>query len=173
MPLTYQCSNVVLQGNNTSHISATLSATNQIWYGCDPKSIIHKLRQINLFICISIKNLSAVAGAYRCNFWYSETPGQEKIWKSMGAQFIKHIIWDDLATSGWKHLFPMQSNLEKFVEIWRFILLIRSLFRWAGWQNLNAVVWVLGNCYGLINFLFTCTNLDLSPKSAKFSSIKR
>ena len=26
MPLTYQCSNVVLQGNNTSHISATLSA---------------------------------------------------------------------------------------------------------------------------------------------------
>ena len=62
---------------------------------------------------------------------------------SMGAQFKKHINWDDLATSGWKHLFPMQSNLKKFKEIWRFILLIRSLFRrWAGRQNLNAVVWV-------------------------------
>ena len=61
---------------------------------------------------------------------------------SMGAQFKKHINWDDLATSGWKHLFPMQSNLKKFKEIWRFILLIRSLFgRWARWQNLNAVVW--------------------------------
>ena len=22
----------------------------------------------------------------------------------MGAQFMKHIIWDDLATSGWKHI---------------------------------------------------------------------
>ena len=61
---------------------------------------------------------------------------------SMGAQFIKHIIWDDLATSGWKHLFPMQSNLKKFEEIWSFNLLIRSLFRrWAGRQNLKAVVW--------------------------------
>ena len=61
---------------------------------------------------------------------------------SMGAQFKKHINWDDLATSGWKHLFPMQSNLKKFKEIWRFILLIRSLFgRWARRQNLNAVVW--------------------------------
>ena len=60
----------------------------------------------------------------------------------MGAQFIKHIIWDDLATSGWKHLFPMQSNLKKFEEIWRFILLIRSLFRrCARRQNLNVVVW--------------------------------
>ena len=61
----------------------------------------------------------------------------------MGAQFIKHIIWDDLATSGWKHLFPMQSNLKKFEEIWRFILLIRSLSRrCARRQNLNVVVWV-------------------------------
>ena len=60
----------------------------------------------------------------------------------MGAQFIKHIIWDDLATSGWKHLFPMQSNLKKFEEIWRFILLIRSLSRrCARRQNLNVVVW--------------------------------
>ena len=61
----------------------------------------------------------------------------------MGAQLIKHIIWDDLATSGWKHLFPMQSNLKKFEEIWRFILLIRSLSRrCARRQNLNVVVWV-------------------------------
>ena len=61
---------------------------------------------------------------------------------SMGAQFKKHINWDDLATSGWKHLFPMQSNLKKFEEIWRFILLIRSLFRrCARRQNLNVVVW--------------------------------
>ena len=60
----------------------------------------------------------------------------------MGAQLIKHIIWDDLATSGWKHLFPMQSNLKKFEEIWRFILLIRSLSRrCARRQNLNVVVW--------------------------------
>ena len=60
----------------------------------------------------------------------------------MGAQFIKHINWDGLATSGWKHLFPMQSNLTKFEEIWRFILLIRSLFRrCAQRQNLNVVVW--------------------------------
>ena len=109
-----------------------------------PKSIIHKLRQINMFICFSIKNLSAVAGADRCNFWWSETPVQEKIWTSMGAQFMKHIIWDDLATSGWKHLFPMQSNLKKFEEIWRFFLLIRCLSRrWAGRQNLKAVVWVI------------------------------
>ena len=36
----------------------------------------------------------------------------------------------------------MQSNFKKFEEIWRFNLLIRSLFRrWAGRQNLNAVVW--------------------------------
>ena len=61
----------------------------------------------------------------------------------MGAQFIKHKNWDDLATSGWKHLFSMQSNFKKFEEIWRFILLIRSLFRrLAERQNLNAVVWV-------------------------------
>ena len=45
----------------------------------------------------------------------------------MGAQFIKHINWDDLATSSWKHLFQKQSNFKKFEEIWRFILLIRSL----------------------------------------------
>ena len=38
MPLTYQCSNVALQGNNTSHISATLGATNQICYGCETKN---------------------------------------------------------------------------------------------------------------------------------------
>ena len=67
----------------------------------------------------------------------------------MGAQFIKHIIWDDLATSGWKHLFPMQSNLKKFEEIWRFILLIRSLSRrCARRQNLNVVVWVPSKNYG-------------------------
>ena len=67
------------------------------------------------------------------------------MWTSMGAQFIKHINWDDLATSGWKHLFPMQSNSKKFEEIWRFILLIRSLFRrWAGRQHLKAVVWERG-----------------------------
>ena len=67
----------------------------------------------------------------------------------MGAQFIKHIIWDDLATSGWKHLFPMQSNLKKFEEIWRFILLIRSLSRrCARRQNLNVVVWVRIEYYG-------------------------
>ena len=58
----------------------------------------------------------------------------------MGAQFIKHIIWDDLATSGWKHLFPMQSNFKKFEEIWRFILLIRSLFRRCDGLHLKAVV---------------------------------
>ena len=52
------------------------------------------------------------------------------MWKFMGAQFIKHKNWDDLATSGWKHLFSMQSNFKKFEEIWRFnILLIRNLFR--------------------------------------------
>ena len=73
----------------------------------------------------------------------------------MGAQFIKHIIWDDLATSGWKHLFPMQSNLKKFEEIWRFILLIRSLSRrCARRQNLNVVVWVFiiiaGNLRGVV-----------------------
>ena len=62
----------------------------------------------------------------------------------MGAQFIKHIIWVDLVTSGWKHLFPIQSNLKKYEEIWRSILLIRSLFRrCAGRQNLTAVVWDL------------------------------
>ena len=67
----------------------------------------------------------------------------------MSAKFIKHIIWDDLATSGWKHLFPMQSNLKKFEEIWRFILLIRSLFRrCARRQNLNVVVWVLVCLFG-------------------------
>ena len=60
----------------------------------------------------------------------------------MGAQIIKHINWDDLATSGWKHLFPKQSNFKKFEEIWRFILLIRSLSRrCARRQNLNVVVW--------------------------------
>ena len=60
----------------------------------------------------------------------------------MGAQFIKHKNWDDLAFSDWKHLFSMQSNFKKFEEIWRFILLIRSLFRrLAERQNLNAVVW--------------------------------
>ena len=32
------------------------------------------------------------------------------------AQLIKHLIWDDLATSGRKHLFPTQSN---FTEIRR------------------------------------------------------
>ena len=64
------------------------------------------------------------------------------VWTSMGAQFIKHINWNDLATSGWRHLFPKQSNFKKLEEIWRFILLIRSLFRrWAGRQNLKAVVW--------------------------------
>ena len=31
----------------------------------------------------------------------------------MGAHFIKHINWDDMATSGWKHLFPKQSNFLK------------------------------------------------------------
>jgi len=60
----------------------------------------------------------------------------------MGAQLIKHINWDDLTTSGWKHPFPKQSNFKTFEEIWRFILLIRSLFRrWAGRQNLKVVVW--------------------------------
>ena len=34
----------------------------------------------------------------------------------MGAQFIKHINVYDFATSGLKHLFPMQSN---FTEIRR------------------------------------------------------
>ena len=67
------------------------------------------------------------------------------MWTSMGAQFIKHKNWDDLATSDWKHLFSMQSNFKKFEEIWRFnILLIRNLFRrWAWRQNLKAVVWEL------------------------------
>jgi len=64
------------------------------------------------------------------------------VWTSMGAQLIKHINWDDLTTSGWKHPFPKQSNFKTFEEIWRFILLIRSLFRrWAGRQNLKVVVW--------------------------------
>ena len=34
----------------------------------------------------------------------------------MGAQFKKHINWDDLATSGKKHLFQLQINLKKFEE---------------------------------------------------------
>ena len=72
------------------------------------------------------------------------------MWTSMGAQFIKHKNWDDLATSDWKHLFSMQSNFKKFEEIWRFILLIRSLFRrWARRQNLNAVVWGSPGFYSL------------------------
>ena len=84
------------------------------------------------------------------------TPVQEVVWTSMGAQIIKHINWDDLATSGWKHLFPKQSNFKKFEEIWRFILLIRSLFRrWAGRQNLKAVVWVTVKFTGI-------AELDLS-----------
>ena len=33
-----------------------------------PQSTIHKLRQINLLICFSYKNFSAVARANRCNF---------------------------------------------------------------------------------------------------------
>ena len=37
-------------------------------YECNPQSIIHKLRQINLVRCFSNKNLSAVARANRCNF---------------------------------------------------------------------------------------------------------
>ena len=57
---------------------------------------------------------------------------------SMGAQFIKHISWDHLATSGWRHLFPMQSNQEKFEETRRFILLISTLFKSCG-----ILVWSL------------------------------
>ena len=70
------------------------------------------------------------------------------MWTSMGAQFVKHKNLDDLATSGWKHLYSMQSNFKKFEEIWRFILLTRRLFRrWAGRQNLNAVVWALAKIF--------------------------
>ena len=74
----------------------------------------------------------------------------------MGAQFIKHKNWDDLATSDWKHLFSMQSNFKKFEEIWRFILLIRSLFRrCARRQNLNVVVWDCIRKYLNDNFHFS------------------
>ena len=58
----------------------------------------------------------------------------------MSAPFKKYLIQGDLATSSWRHFFPMQSNL----EIRRSILLIRIYFRrCAGRQNLTAVVWDL------------------------------
>ena len=90
----------------------------------------------------------------------------------MGAQVIKHINWDDLATSCWKHLFPKQSNFKKFEEKWRFILLIRRSFRGcARRQNLNVVVWDCGKILLLslppldgVGFRSSCSS-SLLPRS--------
>ena len=62
----------------------------------------------------------------------------------------------------------MQSNLKKFEEIWRFILLRRTLFRrWARRQNLNAVVWGLSTCKFHLWDPICCLTLKPARKQTK------